>query len=160
MVLLQDLSVWKEKHQQLNDTVSFLVATCEDSIANELRDRYGRLNALWEELFPSIKHYMKAGDMYKHKKDYTAGLEKLQKWLRSAEETLSSTPFGSSESMKTYGDELKKLSIEIEEMEELFKTISKKFQALIPDLPRDEVDKIMNTLKKEKGKVYFMYFSI
>lgn len=97
---------------------------------------------------------MKAGDMYKHKKDYTQGLEKLQKWLRGAEATLSMTPAGSSEAIKAYGDELKKLSIEIEEMEELFKNISKKFQGLIPDLPRDEVDKIMNTLKKEKGNFF------
>ena len=99
---------------------------------------------------------MKAGDLYKHKKDYTLGLEKLQKWLRSAEKTLSATPINSSESMKAYGDELKKLSIELEEMEELFKEISKKFQGLIPDLTRDEVDQIMNTLKKEKGKLHFL----
>lgn len=36
-------------------------------------------------------------------------------------------------------------------MEDLFKSISKKFQNLIQDLSREEVDKMMNTLKKEKG---------
>ncbi|KAK6636175.1 hypothetical protein RUM43_009828 [Polyplax serrata] len=160
MEFFQDLSVWKDKHQQLNDTVSFLIATCEDPIPAELRDKYGRMNALWEQLFPTYKQYMKAGDMYKHKKDYTQGLEKLQKWLRGAEATLSKTPAGSSEAIKAYGDELKKLSIEIEEMEELFKNISKKFQGLIPDLPRDEVDKIMNTLKKEKESLVRIRASI
>lgn len=137
----------------MNDTVSFLVATCEDSVAYELKERFGKSNVRWEQLFPNIKQYMRAGDIYKHKKGYTQGLERLQKWLRSAESTLSSTPVGSSESIKTYGDELKKLSEEIEEMEELFKDISKKFQELIPELSRDEVDKIMNTLKKEKGEL-------
>lgn len=44
------------------------------------------------------------------------------------------------------------LQSEVEGMEDLFKTVSKKFQAMIQDLSRDEVDRIMNTLKKEKGE--------
>lgn len=47
---------------------------------------------------------------------------------------------------------LQRLQSEVEGMEDLFKTVSKKFQAMIQDLSRDEVDRIMNTLKKEKGK--------
>ena len=45
-----------------------------------------------------------------------------------------------------------RLQSEVEGMEDLFKTVSKKFQAMIQDLSRDEVDRIMNTLKKEKGE--------
>lgn len=37
-------------------------------------------------------------------------------------------------------------------MDELFKAISKKFQLLIKDLTRDEVNDMMICLKKEKGK--------
>lgn len=44
-------------------------------------------------------------------------------------------------------------------MEELFKVISKKFQNLIQDLSREEVDRMMYTLKKEKGIEKFPYFS-
>jgi nesprin-1 len=47
---------------------------------------------------------------------------------------------------------LQRLQSEVEGMEDLFKTVSKKFQAMIQDLSRDEVDRIMNTLKKEKGE--------
>ena len=47
---------------------------------------------------------------------------------------------------------MQRLQSEVEGMEELFKTVSKKFQAMIQDLSRDEVDRIMNTLKKEKGE--------
>lgn len=42
------------------------------------------------------------------------------------------------------------LQNECEEMEALFKTISKKAQALIPELGRGDVDKMMNDLKKVK----------
>lgn len=47
---------------------------------------------------------------------------------------------------------LQRLQSEVEGVEDLFKTVSKKFQAMIQDLSRDEVDQIMNTLKKEKGE--------
>jgi hypothetical protein len=50
-----------------------------------------------------------------------------------------------------------KLQNEVEGIEDLFKSVSKKFQAMIQDLSRDEVDRIMNTLKKEKGKQLFSY---
>jgi nesprin-1 len=45
-----------------------------------------------------------------------------------------------------------RLQSEVGVIEDLFKTVSKKFQAMIQDLSRDEVDRIMNTLKKEKGE--------
>jgi hypothetical protein len=48
----QDLSVWKDKYQMLGDTVTFLIATCDDPIVIELKDRYTRLSSRWEELFP------------------------------------------------------------------------------------------------------------
>jgi len=66
--------------------------------------------------------------------------------------TLSSTQTISADHVKAHCDTLQKLQSEVESMEELFKDISKKFQLLIPDLSRDEVDRMMNTLKKEKGK--------
>lgn len=133
------------------------MATCEDSVVNELRERFARMNGLWEQLFPHVKQYMKAGDILRQRKDYRAGVEKLQNWLRAAEETLSSTQLTSAESVKLYGDELQRLQNEIEGIEELFKDISKKFQALIPDLSREEVDRMMNTLKKEKGEHLFVF---
>jgi len=37
-------------------------------------------------------------------------------------------------------------------MDELFKAISKKFQVLIKDLTRDEVNEMMLCIKREKGK--------
>lgn len=49
---LQDLSVWKDKHQLLDDTVSFLIATCDDQVSQELRERYLTINTRWQALFP------------------------------------------------------------------------------------------------------------
>ncbi|CAG2063292.1 unnamed protein product, partial [Timema podura] len=150
MEYFQDVSVWKDKYQLLGDTVSFLIATCEDQVAHELKERYLRISTRWDELFPHVKQYMHAGDILRHRKDYRAGIEKLQGWLRNAEAVLSSTQLSSTEKIKAYGEQLQTLQKEVEGIEELFKVVSKKFQAMIQDLSRDEVDRIMNTLKKEK----------
>ena len=108
------------------------------------------MSARWEHLFQETKQYMHAGDLLRNWKDYRVGVENLQTWLKNAETTLSTTQLTSTEKIKAYGDRLKILNEEIEGIEELFKDVSKKFQTLIQDLSREEVDKMMNTLKKEK----------
>lgn len=150
MEFFQDISLWKDKHQLLSDTVSFLVATCEDSVAIELKNRFANMSNKWEHLFIEVKQYMHAGDILRNRKDYKSGIDSLSQWLRNAESILNSPPLASTEKIKQYGDQLLKLQNEVESIEELFKSISKTFQNMITDLPRDEVDKIMNTLKKEK----------
>ncbi|KAJ8895762.1 hypothetical protein PR048_001100 [Dryococelus australis] len=105
-VCLQDVSVWKDKHQLLGDTVSFLIATCEDQVARELKERYMRMCVRWDELFPNVKQYMHAGDILRHRKDYRTGIEKLQAWLRNAEAVLSSSQLSSTEKIKAYGEQL------------------------------------------------------
>ncbi|XP_075225316.1 muscle-specific protein 300 kDa isoform X2 [Lycorma delicatula] len=150
MEFFQDVSVWKDKHQKLGETVSFLIATCEDQVANELKDKYLKINARWENIFPHVKQYMHAGDILRNRKDYRAGVERLQAWLRNAESILGSSQLSSTEKIKAYGQQLQILQSEVEGMEELFKSVSKKFQGLIQDLSREEVDKNMTTLKKEK----------
>ncbi|XP_020291842.1 nesprin-1 isoform X3 [Pseudomyrmex gracilis] len=150
MEFFQDISVWKDKYQQLSDTVSFLIATSDETVALRLKERYGNLTSRWEKLFQEAKQYMHAGDLIRTRKDYKAGVETLQNWLRNAESALSTTGLSSTERIKAYGEKLQILHNEVEGIEELFKNISKKFQTLIQDLSRDEVDKMMNTLKKEK----------
>ncbi|XP_071567068.1 muscle-specific protein 300 kDa isoform X8 [Temnothorax nylanderi] len=150
MEFFQDISVWKDKHQQLSDTVSFLIATSDESVAFRLKERYTNLTARWEQLFHEAKQYMHAGDLIRTRKDYKTGIETLQNWLRDAEIALLTTGLSSTERIKAYGEKLQTLHNEVEGIENLFKNISKKFQNLIQDLSREEVDKMMNTLKKEK----------
>ncbi|KZC10894.1 Nesprin-1 [Dufourea novaeangliae] len=150
MEFFQDISVWKDKHQQLSDTVTFLIATSDEPVALHLKQRYTNLASRWESLFQEAKQYMHAGDLIRNRKDYRAGVETLQKWLRNVEAALAATDLTTTEKIKAYGEKLQMFHNEVEGVEDLFKSISKKFQTLIQDLSRDEVDKMMNTLKKEK----------
>jgi nesprin-1 len=52
------------------------------------------------------------------------------------------------------------LQTQLDEMDDLFKAISKKFQLLIKDLTRDEVNEMMLCIKKEKGKSNYTSYAI
>lgn len=146
----QDIGLWQTKYSQLSDTTNYLIASCEDQIANELRDKLRQLDTRWQRVFSNTGHYMHAGDTLRARKEYKSGIEKLSSWLRHAERILAMQPFGDIEHIKQYGGELQQLSVEIDSMEELFKSISRTFQKIIQNLSRDEVDSMMDTLKKEK----------
>ncbi|XP_055711373.1 muscle-specific protein 300 kDa isoform X7 [Phlebotomus papatasi] len=146
----QDIGVWREKYQLIVDTGNFLAGSCEDDISVELKRAISDLTSRWERLFGATKHYVHAGDILKNRQEYRNGLEKLSNWLRYAEQVLQNQSLGTTEEIKKYGEALQKLQSEIEDIEELFKHISKVFQTLIQDLSREEVDKNMGILKKEK----------
>lgn len=150
MEFFQDITIWRDNYQLLGDTVSFLIATCEDNVALDLKNQYTNMTDRWEKIYPIVNKYSHAGDILRNRKDFRAGIEILTNWLRKAEETLSSQQLGSTDKIKEHLIKLQKLQGEVEEIENLFKNISKTFQHLIQDLSRDEVDKMMNLLKQEK----------
>lgn len=150
MEFFQDISVWRDNYQLLGDTVSFLIATCEDKICLELKERYQSMTDRWEKIYPHVTKYSHAGDILRNRKDFRAGVEMLSNWLRKAENILNSPSLGSMERIREHTDKLIQLQGELDEIENLFKNVSKAFQTLIQDLSRDEVDKMMNTLKHEK----------
>lgn len=150
MEFFQDISLWKDNYQLLADTVSFLIAICEDNVALELKNHYQTITNRWEKLYPNVSKYSHAGDILRNRKDFRAGVDMLSTWLRKAESILQSPELGSTEKMKTHGEKLHKLQSEVEGVESLFKNVSKMFQSLIQELSRDEVDKMMTSLKHEK----------
>lgn len=150
LLFFQDVTVWKEKFQLLTDTSNFLVSTCEEPVAMEIKQNMIATTNRWERLFNKSQQYALAGDMLKQKREFQLGLDKLSAWLRNAEELVNSPKLGSYAQIQAFGQEILKLQSEIETIEEVFKEVSRVFQGLIQDLPRDEVDKHMRTLKQEK----------
>ncbi|ERL91661.1 hypothetical protein D910_08989, partial [Dendroctonus ponderosae] len=150
MEFFQDIAVQRDKFQLLGDKANFLIPAVEDTIAGELRDTYQSMTERWGQIYPYIEKYSHAGETLRTQKDFRAGVDVLRNWLRKAEEVLGTPRLGSMELIKGHIDNLLLLQSEVEEIENLFKNISKAFQTLIQDLRRDEVDKMMNTLKREK----------
>ncbi|CAD6999864.1 unnamed protein product [Ceratitis capitata] len=147
----QDITTWKDKFDTLANAANYLIASCEDGIANSLRQKHGNLSERFERLFANTKQYMHAGDIIRARKEYKSGIEQLSQWLRHAEQVLEQRQMlGNTQQITKYGEDLQKLASEIDDKEELFKTVSRNFQGLIQDLPREEVDKMMKLLKQEK----------
>ena len=150
MEFFQDITVWKDNYQLLGDTVSFLIATCDSRAAMEMRDQHVRITERWDKLYPIVSRYSHAGDILRSRKDFRTGVDVLSNWLTKAEAILSSQDLESTDKIKQHLEKLQSLQGEVEGMENLFKNISKTFQTLIQDLSRDEVDRMMSTLKNQK----------
>lgn len=134
-VSLQDIGVWREKYQLLGETVSFLIATTEDPIACQLKEKYRFISNKWDYIFSvrigficycfilsiitviksshvcllhlqNTKQYMQAGEMLRHRKEYRLSIEKLQSWLREAESILDSPNLSSTVHIKNHIQQL------------------------------------------------------
>ncbi|KAK8753227.1 hypothetical protein OTU49_003314, partial [Cherax quadricarinatus] len=153
MDYFQDLGEWKERHSEMNETGNFLAATCRPEVAQEIREKLITVNTKWDELFQYVQQYLHRGQIIRTKNDYQSGQDRLELWLENSQVILSSTNVCTVEAVKNYGDQLKKLNTEIEDMEQLFKNISKAFQTLVQDLSPDEIERMMWSLKQEKEEL-------
>lgn len=146
----QDISKWKDKHQQLHDAATFLIATCEDKISNELRDKFNNLSMRFEAIYAHTKQYVHSSDILRHRQEYKHNSEILTNWLNKADNLLAKQPPCTTEAIRIHGNELQTLASEIDEIEEVFKQTSKVIQTLVPDMTRTEVENMMSKLKQQK----------
>ena len=51
LIVAQDLAVWKDRHDQLNETGNFLTATSRSEVAREIRDALDTVNSKWDRVF-------------------------------------------------------------------------------------------------------------
>ena len=72
-----DLASWKEKYGLLSDTVAFLMATSDQNIGQELKERMDIIINNWEQLFGYVEKYLHSGEISRSRKEYQAGLEEL-----------------------------------------------------------------------------------
>ncbi|CAH2241590.1 jg3925 [Pararge aegeria aegeria] len=146
----QDLTVWKEKHQLLGDAAGFLAATCSEEITSEIKRKYVEITERWERVWEEAECYVRGGDALRHRRELAQGIQNLDSWLIGAENLLSRQPRANTTDIQTYIDQLLQLNSEIEQHEELFKSISRTFQNAIAELPRDDVENNMKKLKEQK----------
>lgn len=146
----QDIAQVKKNYDSLQDVYTFLKATCDKETVYALDHDYNALCHRWDSIYQFAKQYTHAGDILKNRQMYEKGIQQLCIWLRNAEGVLNRQNINTTDQIKEQQDQLKQISGELEDMEDLFRSISKSFQTLIPDISRDEVDRIMKLLKKEK----------
>lgn len=146
----KDIGLVKKSFDSLHDFYNFLKATCDRETVNALDHDYHMICQRWDRIYQYAKQYTHAGDILKNRQIYENGIQTLCSWLRNSETILVRQNLNTADQIKQHQEDLKKISGELEDMEDLFRNISKSFQSLIPEISRDEVDRIMKLLKKEK----------
>ena len=120
-----DIGAWKEKYGLLSDTVAFLMATHDQNVGQELKDRMDIVINNWEQLFGYVEKYQHSGEISRNRKEYQKvkqmimimimtiimimimkGLEELDAWLRHVEETLNQSQQIESENMRNLLEKL------------------------------------------------------
>lgn len=149
----QNISLWKDKHQELHDVASFLIATCEPEVANNLQDQFQQLSSRFNAIYANTKQYVHSSDILRNRQEYRQSTEKLTNWLTKAETLLSKQIPCTTESIARHSNDLQMLASEVENVEELFKHISKLIQNLLPDMNRSEVENMMGCLKQQKEQL-------
>ncbi|XP_031632357.1 nesprin-1 isoform X5 [Contarinia nasturtii] len=149
----QDISLWKNKYQEMHDIVNFLIAICEPEIVNELRDKFQQLTLRFDKIYASTKQYVHSSDILRNKQEYRQSSEKLAAWLNKAESLLSKQIPCTTKSIADHSTQIQSLATEIDDVEELFKQISKMIQSLLPDMSRSEVENMMSSLKQQKEQL-------
>lgn len=149
----KDISFWKDKHQELHDIANFLIATCEPEIAHELRHKFQQLSLRFDHIYANTKQYVHSSDILRNRQEYRQGTEKLKSWLSNAESLLTKQVVCTTASIASHSAQLQALSTELDDVEELFKQISKMIQSLLPNMSRNEVETMMNTLKQQKEQL-------
>ena len=145
-----DLSAWKEKYGLLSDTVAFLMATHDHNVGQDLKNKMDTIISNWEQLFGYVEKYMYSGEMSRSRKEYQKGLEELDAWLRNVETTLNQSQKIENNNIRNLLEKLMMFHGEVGAMEDLFKSVSRKFQQLVPELSAEEIEEMMFVLKKEK----------
>lgn len=149
----KDISFWKDKHQELHNIVSFLIATCEPEIAAELRDKFQHLSLRFDSIYANTKQYVHSSDILRNRQEYRQGTDKLNAWLNKAETLLNKPIVCTTESIASHSANLQSLATELDDVEELFKQNSKLIQSLVPNMSRTEVETMMSTLKQQKEQL-------
>lgn len=146
----KDIALVKQSYDSLQDIYNFLKTTCDKDTVYMLDSQYSEICQRWDRIYQYAKQYTHAGDILKNRQVYDSGVQNLCKWLRHAESIICKQNLHTADQIREHQEQLRKISNELEPMEDTFRNISKSFQTLIPDISRDEVDRIMKLLKKEK----------
>ncbi|XP_060687141.1 nesprin-1-like [Hemiscyllium ocellatum] len=147
---------WIQQHSVMNDAGNFLIETCDESVSRDLKQQLLLLNGRWRELFVKVKHYARADEVDKLKKEYLDGVSALKSFVETANEKQNSPVDVSFLNIKTYVQDMEVIKQKVPIMEAQYKLVSKTAQQLTKDTPQDEVTQMlsmMSTIKDQLIKV-------
>ncbi|GCC32670.1 hypothetical protein chiPu_0011134 [Chiloscyllium punctatum] len=144
---------WIQQHSVMNDAGNFLIETCDESVSRDLKQQLLLLNGRWRELFVKVKHYARADEVDKLKKEYLDGVSALKSFVETANEKQNSPVDVSFLNIKTYVQDMEVIKQKVPIMEAQYKLVSKTAQQLTKDTPQDEVTQMLSTMSTIKDQL-------
>ncbi|KTG33643.1 hypothetical protein cypCar_00001473, partial [Cyprinus carpio] len=152
----RNLPHWIQQHMDMNDAGNFLIETCDETVSRELKQQLLLLNGRWRELFVKVKHYARADEVDKLRKDYDDGIEALKAFIDSANERMNTPVQVSFLNIRTYLQDIEDIKHKVPSMEAAYKTATRNAQQLTKDLTEEEIARMlatMTTIKDELSKI-------
>uniref|UniRef100_A0A8C2JGH1 Calponin-homology (CH) domain-containing protein n=1 Tax=Cyprinus carpio TaxID=7962 RepID=A0A8C2JGH1_CYPCA len=152
----RNLPHWIQQHMDMNDAGNFLIETCDETVSRELKQQLLLLNGRWRELFVKVKHYARADEVDKLRKDYDDGIEALKAFIDTANERMNTPVQVSFLNIRTYLQDVEDIKHKVPSMEAAYKTVTRNAQQLTKDLTEEEVAQMLATMtaiKDELSKV-------
>jgi len=84
-----EIPQYDEKHKILNDSADFLIESCREPVAEEIKQNLQMLNGRYVELVDGYQHYKKVEVIGKGRQQYQVGVDRISQWLKDAEELLA-----------------------------------------------------------------------
>ncbi|XP_056332375.1 LOW QUALITY PROTEIN: nesprin-1 [Danio aesculapii] len=149
----RNLPHWIQQHMDMNDAGNFLIETCDETVSRELKQQLLLLNGRWRELFVKVKHYARADEVDKLRKDYDDGIEALKAFIDTANERMNTPVQVSFLNIRTYLQDVEDIKHKVPSMEAAYKTATRNAQQLTKDLAEDEIAHMLNNMANIKDEL-------
>ena len=147
-LFLQDLDQWKMHYTLLQTTSTFLMDACDENIASNLQQKMAVIHCNWSYLLQYAEKYGSAETL--NRASFDEELKQLDSWLTRAQSSLEYTRKFNSQEVSEAFNEITEVNAEVSEMETLFKSLSRRFQALVSEMGMPEIEDTMKILKSQK----------
>ena len=146
-LFLQDLDQWKHHYSMLQSTSTFLMDACDENIASNLQQKMAVIHCNWSYLLQYAEKY---GSDTLNRASFDEELKQLDSWLTRAQASLNHIRKFNHVAIHEAFNEITQINSEVAEMETLFKSLSRRFQALVSEMAMPEIEDTMKVLKNQK----------
>jgi len=130
---------------------------CDENIASNLQQKMAVIHCNWSYLLQYAEKY---GSDTLNRATFDEELKQLENWLTKASTSVSVIRKFNRSEVQEGLDEVIVLNDQVAKMETLFKSLSRRFQALVSEMAMPEIEDTMKILKRHKEQLVNVRFAL
>lgn len=142
-----------QQHTTMNDSGNFLIETCDDTVSKDIKQQLLLLNGRWRDLFMEVKHYARADDFERAKKEYAEGLIALAAFAEGGNERISIPLEVSFLNVKMFVQDLEDIKQKMPIIEAQYKSVTRMAQLLTKESPPSEANEMLAAVARIKDQL-------